>query len=65
MLRYALDSVLSSLVSTSPKGLPQVCFPSSTFLANLAPVCTNPSTIPATVNTPPMMAHVVVMKWYL
>ena len=42
-----------------------MCFPSSTFLAKRAPVWTSPSTMPATVNTPPMIAHVVVMKWYL
>ena len=48
-----------------PAALPHVCLPSSTFLAKRAPVCTRPSTIPATVKTPPMMAHVVVMKWYL
>lgn len=30
----------------------------------LAVVCTRPSTMPATVNTPPTMAEVVVTKWY-
>ena len=43
----------------------QVCFPSSTFLAKRVPVCMRPSTMPATVNTPPTMAQVVVTKWYL
>lgn len=43
-------------------GRAQPCLPKSTFLANLPAPWTIPSMIPATVNTPPMMAHVVVTK---
>ena len=62
--------LLHSLVivfSHSPRQSPghHVCLPSSTFFAKRAPVCTRPSTMPATVKTPPMIAHVVVTKWYL
>ena len=40
-----------------------VCFPSSSFLLRLTVWCNKPSTMPATVNTPPTIAHSVVMKW--
>eukprot|EP00983_Pelagomonas_calceolata_P129046 1161573-Pelagomonas_calceolata.AAC.5 len=42
----------------------QVIRSSPTFLSTFMDVYSAASMMPATVNTPPMMAHVVVRKWY-